>query len=281
MLGRQPREWDLNPDGEQPNDTFTCQFCKVSMFAFTKTINMQLTQKLIRDYAVVQICTILIKDKVTCEKLYNQYGKGVIDAITASILDPEYFCEEMAPACNDSGFTLFSPSEGAMKILETKPYSIRKNDHLNNLYKDIRKNLTLKDAVPRKTVKAVHFSDSHVDKLYTIGTSLECAGPQSCCRSEYGFPADNSKKAMQWGHYTCDTPLPTFQSFLDFVKLNVKPDVIFWTGDNAPHNSLNTNEQEVITSTTQLTQIIKGTFAKTGIRIYPIQGAQDIFPADF
>jgi hypothetical protein len=65
------------------------------------------------------------------------------------------------------------------------------------------------------------------------------------------------------------------------VKIEIKPDVIFWTGDNTPHNTLNTDEADVIKTVTQLTQVIKGTFAKTGVRIYPLQGAYDTYPADF
>jgi len=138
FLGRQPREWDLNPDGALPNDVFTCQFCKVSMFAFDKTINLDVSQRIIRDYAVLQICTMLIKDRPTCEKIYNIYGKKVIEAISDSVLSPEYFCEELAPACNDSGFTSYSSMEGAMKILEKKPYHVHDNKFLNNLYKEIK-----------------------------------------------------------------------------------------------------------------------------------------------
>jgi hypothetical protein len=59
---------------------------------------------------------------------------------------------------------------------------------------------------------------------------------------EFGLTNDPLRKAKQWGHYTCDTPLATFQSFLDYVKANINPDVIFWTGDNTPHNTLKTNE---------------------------------------
>ena len=74
------------------------------MFAFDKTMNLDVTQRIIRDYAVVQICTMLIKDKPTCEKIYNLYGKKIIKSISESVLSPEYFCEELAPACNESGF---------------------------------------------------------------------------------------------------------------------------------------------------------------------------------
>ena len=146
MIGRQPREWDLNPDGNLPNDAFTCQFCKMSMFAFDKTLSLEVTQRVIRDYAVIQICTSLIKDRQSCEKMYNIYGKQIIDAITESVLHPEYFCEELAPACNESGFKLESGMEGALRILEQKPYKVHDNKFLNNIYKNIQSN---KGATPR------------------------------------------------------------------------------------------------------------------------------------
>ena len=77
--------------------------------------------------------------------------------------------------------------EGALRILEQKPYKVHDNKFLNNIYKNIQSN---KGATPRQKVRAVHFTDAHVDKLYTIGTKKECPGPQSCCRVEFGFPED-------------------------------------------------------------------------------------------
>lgn len=54
------------------------------------------------------------------------------------------------------------------------------------------------------------------------------------------------------------------------VKNDIRPDIIFWTGDNSPHNVWSNTENEVIDSTVSLTNMIKGTFARMGVSVYPI-----------
>jgi hypothetical protein len=145
---------------------------------------------------VIEICKKLIHDEKSCERLFDIYGKGVIDAVTSSHLSPEYFCEELAPACVDSGFLSVSPTDGALKLVENKPFNLHNNDYLTKLYKAIRENLKDPKKPRRNTVTAVHFSDAHIDKGYTIGTFNTCEGPQSCCRIEFGLAKEPEKKAL-------------------------------------------------------------------------------------
>lgn len=65
------------------------------------------------------------------------------------------------------------------------------------------------------------------------------------------------------------------------VKNEIRPDIIFWTGDNSPHNVWSNTENEVIDSTISLTNMIKGTFARSGVSVYPIQGNHDTWPINF
>lgn len=65
------------------------------------------------------------------------------------------------------------------------------------------------------------------------------------------------------------------------VKNDIRPDIIFWTGDNSPHNVWSNTENEVIDSTVSLTNMIKGTFARMGVSVYPIQGNHDTWPINF
>jgi hypothetical protein len=60
-----------------------------------------------------------------------------------------------------------------------------------------------------------------------------------------------SVKAGKFGSpgYRCDAPALTFQETLRFIESSIKPDVVLWTGDNSPHDSPWTTEEEVISAT--------------------------------
>ena len=44
-----------------------------------------------------------------------------------------------------------------------------------------------------------------------------------------------SGKWGSFGQYGCDTPADTFHSLVEYVKNEVKPDIVLWTGDFVPH----------------------------------------------
>ena len=72
------------------------------------------------------------------------------------------------------------------RIIFRKPPSIENNDFLNKLYGQIR-DAAAKSGKPRKTIKAVHFSDPHVDAKYKIGADNACSD-LLCCHYENGQP---------------------------------------------------------------------------------------------
>jgi hypothetical protein len=75
----------------------------------------------------------------------------------------------------------------------------------------------------------------HLDLDYIPGTSIVCTGGIGC-RSECGYPADPKLAAPLYGSYGCDVPLITFELMNKFINEELKPDVIFWTGDVPPHD---------------------------------------------
>ena len=88
------------------------------------------------------------------------------------------------------------------------------------------------------------------------------------------------KSAQQWGEYTCDLPKKTFDNLLDYIANEVKPDVMFWTGDNSAHDIWKNTEEEVTSYTITLTEMIKAKFESTDITVFPIQGNHDTWPVD-
>lgn len=67
---------------------------------------------------------------------------------------------------------------------------------------------------------------------------------------------------------------------LEFVKNTVKPDIIFWTGDNSPHNVWENDNSEVSNATARITSVLKQHLNGTTISVYPIQGNHDTWPVN-
>ena len=82
----------------------------------------------------------------------------------------------------------------------------------------------------------VLMSDLHLDYEYTAGNSINCGHP-ICCRNDSGLPADPSDAAGKWGAYACDTPPIRFENMMEYIKEEIKPDGVLWTGDSVPHNA--------------------------------------------
>jgi hypothetical protein len=126
-----------------------------------------------------------------CDGLVKQVGNYIVNQLTDSLLSPEYFCEELSPACVDSEFEFYSAYPDVDRIIFNKPPELENDYSLNKLYGDIKK---MAATSPRKTIKAVHFSDPHVDNKYKIGYDNLCTD-LLCCRYENGQPGDVNRQA--------------------------------------------------------------------------------------
>jgi len=119
-------------------------------------------------------------------------------------------------------------------------------------------------------LKTVLLTDAHIDLEYKAGTLANC-GDYLCCREENGYPSSPDQEAAgEWGSTTCDTPIKTLENMLDHIANEVKPDAIFWAGDNSPHNIWSLSNEEVTEYTIKVSQMLKEKFDKTDITIIPI-----------
>ena len=57
--------------------------------------------------------------------------------------------------------------------------------------------------------------------------------------------------------------------------------MIFWTGDNSPHNVWSNNENDVIQSTVNITKSLNSSFQNQQVSIFPIQGSFDHWPTNY
>ena len=149
---------------------------------------------------------------------------------------------------------------------------MKTNDFVDNLYQ------TLKTSSPRKTFKAVHFSDVHVDLYYKPGTNANCNMPL-CCREENGYPSNPEDAAAFWGEYQCDTTHAVVSEMFKFMKDELKPDVLFWTGDMSPHSVWENSNEEVAEVNWVIAKEMQQVFGEE-LMIYPLQGNHDVWPVN-
>ena len=105
------------------------------------------------------------------------------------------------------------------------------------------------DPQPRRTLRVLQLSDTHIDLEYAQGGDAVCGEPL-CCRESgseragllherHGITPD--ERAGYWGDYRdCDIPLRTLESMLAFIQANHPDlDLVFWTGDVPAHDIWN------------------------------------------
>jgi hypothetical protein len=56
--------------------------------------------------------------------------------------------------------------------------------------------------------------------------------------------------------------------------------MLFWTGDNSPHDTYANTEQQVIDYTLHVTTMLKDTFKGTTTQIFPTTGNHDTWPVN-
>lgn len=72
---------------------------------------------MVEDYAVVNLCGVMVKNSTVCSGIVKSVGRYFIQSVTSSVLSPQFFCEEIAPACNDSGFEFYAALPDVERIL--------------------------------------------------------------------------------------------------------------------------------------------------------------------
>jgi len=117
-----------------------------------------------------------------------------------------------------------------------------------------------------------------VDLLYTPGTNANCNMPL-CCRPDNGYPADPKDAAGPWGAYQCDTAPQVLTEMFKFMRDEVKPDVLFWTGDMSAHSVWENSFDEVIEVNYRVAKEMQEIFGDS-LNVYLLQGNHDVWPVN-
>lgn len=119
-----------------------------------------------------------------CPGIIPIMATPVLDMIGRELFSKERICNEFLEVCAIPSFETITVEQYATRVLAQKPELILNDDYVTNLYSQI-----YNDPNPRKTLRAVHISDPHIDLMYKVGSLANCPG-YLCCREEWGYPTN-------------------------------------------------------------------------------------------
>ena len=160
-------------------------------------------------------------------------------------------------------------------MLKDKPDIIKENNFIDKLYATMNKT--------KNTYKFVQITDFHADFWYQQGASADCQDKYCCRNDSIAVQEGSNKIAGKYGAYPsakCDIPLVTVRETLEFIRDQIKPDAIFWTGDNSPHDGAKGDKgiYETAFSTNITARMIQEILQDQTNNTYAILGNHDIYP---
>ena len=249
-----------------------CDACLIVAGTINNTFNKKEVTDILR--AISTMACGFKLDLGVCKGFIDYYADGVLENVFDINLHPGYICQTYLKICTFDQFKEEDPMIFVRDVLKDKPEIIQDDEFVNKLYDDVNKH-----PAGRKTLKMVHITDIHLDLKYAAGSNNQCRSP-ICCRSEYGFPREERRKAGPLGDYHCDVPMDTVVTMGEYIKEEIKPDVIFWTGDTTPHNMF---EEKHFHEKFEFFEVVTDFFNETfpDVPIYPLLGNHDFEISNF
>lgn len=148
--------------------------------------NTDFVMGIIRKIATNEVCPAVVGNDTICKGVIRNFLPGIMNAVTYSFLDKQYFCEHYFQICSSTKIHKVIAEDQVAELLATKPVSIQDNNYVNNLYESI------KGQTGRPIIRAVHMTDPHYDRYYKEGSDINC-NLDMCCRHENGYPTEESR----------------------------------------------------------------------------------------
>ena len=241
---------------EDTDADFSCTLCQRIIRAVTTTIREKYGYEGIEYYSEL-LCS-LIFDRELCNVYITKYGPFFLDSIILRAGNEDNLCHKLG-FCYE-GEESEDTYDYALRLLKDKP-------------KD-KKREGIDYSAP--TLKMIQLTDIHLDTQYIENGTVYCDEPL-CCRTQAS--TYSRKKSGKFGYLgRCDASLALLDSFID-KAYELKPDLIIWTGDNSPHNSKNSTQQDNYDATIIVKNKLDQKF-KNEIPIYPALGNHEKYPAD-
>lgn len=266
----------VQPSADEPNGLEDCLICQSSVGLLGPMINTPEMRSKLEDVAA-GICADYVEttNSTVCAPATHMMGEIVVPSLMHFIMSPDYVCSERVLAqCEYPKFVELHAQDYLQAQMNLKKEALKSNDFIDNLHKEIKS-----DKKKREILKVVHMSDIHLDFNYTPGTIANCNLP-ICCRPENGFTTDPLIAAGNFGDYNCDLQPHTYQSMLQFIKDDIKPDMFVWTGDNSVHDVWKNTSKQVKTYTEWLTTEWLKVFGDEPVSMLPVLGNHDTWPVN-
>ncbi|KAH6670852.1 Metallo-dependent phosphatase-like protein [Plectosphaerella plurivora] len=186
-----------------------------------------------------EICALSLQsaDREVCDGTFSISGPllaNTLRGMTLGSRNSDLFCSSVLGLCNfpqvEAGNISFP--ERLSKTQENRPPSTSQ--------------------VPQRPIKIAHFSDLHIDNLYTPGANANCTKPM-CCRSytPADAPGNNDAPAGPFGDHNCGAPLRLENSMYAAIQA-LSPEFSIFTGDIVDHaiwsTSVEHNSAEIKTA---------------------------------
>ena len=240
---------------ESMDEDFSCTLCQRLIKAVTSSIIDSYGYEGIEYFAEL-LCSVAL-DRGACNTYVTKYGPAFIDFLILRAGNEYNLCNKLG-FCFE-GEETEDTYDYAIRVLKGKPNKKREE---------------IDFTAPR--LKMLQITDIHLDTKYIENGAVFCDEP-ICCRS----PASNYSriKSGKFGYVGyCDANINLIESLID-KAYELKPDFIIWTGDNSPHSSKNSTQEDNYEATIIIRDKLDQKFNHS-IPVYPALGNHEIYPND-
>ncbi len=240
-----------------------CSTCK-SATSVIKSVITGSTATTAISFLVRTLCRLGYTTDI-CEIIDASYFQPMFAHMMSRFLQPNVTCARLG-LCPQPSLVVDSDEDFARRVLAKKPPPVS----------------VAKSSGSGKKLRFVVFTDIHVDYKYLEGANTECSGVL-CCRkdSEGSFFGSSGKKSGKWGSLaSCDIPLRTLQSFLNFTTERLRPDFFVWLGDNRDSDTFEVDKENHTKAAETITQTLVGSGYDSAGKVYPAIGNHEGLPCD-
>lgn len=244
--------------------TDECLLCLLLFDVFDEGLRTNLSTEAIEDIATI----VCIDRKIyggyadVCGGTVKEFTPEILYILTQSYVSPQYICQRLK-RCPAS-----PPPAGNNNTDDLPPV-------LSNYGKPTMVKRQWKPDDPNIGT-FIQVTDVHVDAIYEAGTNAGCGKPQ-CCRASEGPAPNASFAAGKWGDYRCDSNRNILHSLVMAVSA-MKPDFLFWTGDNPPHDIWEQSREENLNASKLVADELLQ--AMGNVPVYAAIGNHESFPTD-
>ena len=240
---------------ESMETDFSCTMCLNVVEAVTKTIVESYDTEGLKHY--IKLLCSLYYDSEVCNTYIDGYAQYAINALVLRIGNKYNFCHKLN-FCPEGELTE-DVYDMAHRLLKNKPQKKRE-----------------KIDTTAPVWKMIQLTDIHLDLSYLEGSSVFCDEPVCCREKLSNYSRITAGKFGYLGR--CDANAELLNSFVE-KAYELNPDFIIWTGDNSPHNSKGSTQEDNYNATNYVKTKLYEKFGNS-IPIYPALGNHEIYPAD-